>query len=132
MAKSFLKFVRDIGFYIEEKGVKATIKISRKEKEKLWNKLYKRDGGKCHYCEIEEKDFAEIWGEFYGGKKRGKLEVDRKENGKGYNEENCVLSCPICNNAKSDKFTYEEFLKVGYVIKQIWQQRKKKTRGKSS
>lgn len=119
-------------FTSKKTGVKAAMKITRKGKEKLWKKLFERDGGKCRYCRIEEEDFIEIWGEFYGGKKRGKLEVDRKDNEKGYNEENCVLSCPICNNAKSDKFTYEEFLKVGHVIKQIWQQRKKKTRGKSS
>jgi hypothetical protein len=30
----------------------------------------------------------------------------------------------VCNNAKSDKFTYEEFKRVGDVIKEIWQQRK--------
>jgi len=119
-------------FISKKTEAKVTIKISRKEKEKLRNKLYKKDGRKCHYCEIEEEDFIQIWGKIYGGEKRGKLEVDRKDNEKGYNEENSVLSCPICNNAKSDKFTYEEFLKVGHVIKQIWQQRKKKTRGKSS
>jgi 5-methylcytosine-specific restriction endonuclease McrA len=30
------------------------------------------------------------------------------------------LACAVCNNAKSDKFTYEEFKRVGNVIKQIW------------
>ncbi|GAH86310.1 unnamed protein product, partial [marine sediment metagenome] len=38
---------------------------------------------------------------------------------KGYTEENCVLSCAICNNAKSDKFTDEEFTKLGRVIREI-------------
>jgi len=105
------------------------MKISGKEKEKLRNKLYKRDGRQCHYCGIEEGDFILIWGKFYGGEKRGKgLEVHRKDNEKGYNEGNCVLTCPVCNNAKSDKFTYEEFKKVGDVIKEIWQQRKKATK----
>jgi len=108
----------------EEKQQEGIVKISGKEKEELRDKLYKRDGKKCHYCRVEEADFIQIWGKFYGGK-RGKLEVDRKDNKKGYNEENCVLSCPICNCAKSDKFTYEEFEKVGDVIKEIWQQRKK-------
>ena len=65
-------------------------------------------------------------GKFYGGKTRGgKLEVDRKDNKKGYNEENCVLSCAICNNDKSDKFTYKEFKKVGEAIKEVWLLRKK-------
>ena len=110
----------------KEKQRERIIEISRKEKEKLRSKLFKRDGGRCHYCEIEEADFIEIWRSFYGEKRGKKLEVERKDNEKGYNEENCVLSCSICNNAKSDKFTYEEFKKVGDVIKEIWQQRKKK------
>jgi len=97
--------------------------IAQKEKKELRLKLYKRDGKKCHYCGIEEEDFFQIWGKFYGGKRR-KLEVDRKDNEKGYNEENCVLACPICNNAKSDRFTYEEFKKVGKVIKEMWLSRK--------
>jgi len=46
------------------------IKISKKEKDELRNKLYERDGRECYYCEIEEKDFISIWGEFYGGKTR--------------------------------------------------------------
>jgi len=111
----------------KEKQRERITKISSKEKEELWNRLYERDGERCHYCGIEEGDFIQIWGKFYGGEKRGKrLELERKDNAKGYSEENCVLSCSICNNAKSDKFTYEEFKKVGAVIKEIWQQRKKK------
>ena len=102
------------------------MKITKKEREKLYIKLYKRDGKKCHYCGIREGDFIRIWGKFYGDKTRGgKLEVDRKDNKKGYNEENCVLSCAICNNDKSDKFTYEEFKKVGEAIKEVWILRKK-------
>jgi 5-methylcytosine-specific restriction endonuclease McrA len=97
------------------------IKINKKEKDELRNNLYKRDGEKCYYCEIKEEDFIPIWGKFYGGKTRGKkLEVDRRDNEKDYTLENCVLACPICNNAKSDKFTDEEFKKVGKSIKQIW------------
>jgi len=101
------------------------IKINKKEKDELRNRLYKRDGKKCYYCGIEEEDFFRIWGKFYGGKRR-KLEVDRKDNEKDYREENCVLACPVCNNAKSDKFTYEEFKKVGKAIKEIWLLRKEK------
>jgi len=103
------------------------MKIGREEKEELWNKLYRRDGKRCHYCGMEEGNVIQIWGKFYGLEKRGKkLEVDRKDNSKGYNLGNCVLACSVCNCAKSDKFTYEEFKKVGDVIKEIWQQRKKK------
>ena len=104
------------------------IKINKKEKDELRNNLYRRDGRKCYYCGIEEKDFVPIWGKFYGGKTRGqKLEVDRRDNEKGYTLENCVLACSICNNAKSDKFTGDEFKKVGKLIKQIWHSRNKKS-----
>jgi len=99
------------------------MKTNIKGKKELREELYERDGRICHYCGIEE-DFFRIWGKFYGGKRR-KLEVDRKDNEKGYNEENCVLACPICNNAKSDKFTYEEFKKVSEAIKEVWLLRKK-------
>jgi 5-methylcytosine-specific restriction endonuclease McrA len=94
-------------------------------KKELRHQLYERDGMNCHYCGIQEKDFVPIWGEFYGGKKRGPtLEIDRKDNQRGYEIENCVLACALCNNAKSDKFTYSEFQRVGDVIREIWQQRK--------
>ncbi|GAI46192.1 unnamed protein product, partial [marine sediment metagenome] len=35
-------------------------KISKKEKEKLRNRHYKRDGKKCYYCGIKEEDFIRI------------------------------------------------------------------------
>lgn len=102
------------------------MKINKKEKDELRNRLYMRDGRKCYYCGIKEEDFIRIWRKFYGGKTRGKkLEVDRRDNEKGYTLKNCVLACSICNNAKSDKFTDEEFRKVGKSIKQIWLSRDK-------
>jgi 5-methylcytosine-specific restriction endonuclease McrA len=101
-------------------------KLSDKDKKKLRYQLYERDGKKCHYCGIEEEDFPKIWGDkFYGGIKRGQiLEIDRKDNNRGYSLENSVLACALCNMAKSDKFTYDEFKNVGDVIRKIWQQRK--------
>lgn len=100
-------------------------KLSSREKELLRNQLYQRDGKTCHYCGIVEDEFNTIWGDtFYGGVKRGrKLEIDRKDNTSDYDTANCVLACAICNMAKSDKFTCEEFRRVGDVIKEIWQKR---------
>lgn len=109
---------------------KRIMDINDKEKEKLRKELCARDGSKCHYCKIREEDFLRIWKGFYGEKRGRRLEIDRKDNRKGYNAENCVLACSICNNAKSDKLSYEEFLKVGAVIKQIWQTRKKRSEGR--
>ncbi len=115
------------------------------KKNKLREELYKRDGRKCHYCGIgegegeDEGEFIRIWDYFYPkkppyktGKGRGKrLEIDHKDNdNRDDSLENCVLACSICNNAKSDKFTYEEFKKVGKVIKQIWNERESQLRKK--
>jgi 5-methylcytosine-specific restriction endonuclease McrA len=101
-----------------------------KEKEKLREQLYKRDGTKCHYCGIEEKEFTSIWEKkFYGSGRRGqRLEIDRKDNKHGYTMENSVLACALCNMAKSDFLTYDEFKKVGNVIREIWQERKNSAR----
>jgi len=33
------------------------IKISKKEKDILRNRLYERDGRECYYCGIKEEDF---------------------------------------------------------------------------
>lgn len=102
-------------------------KLTSTEKSQLRNELYRRDGKQCHYCGIQENEFYQLWGgPFYGGYRRGRrLEIDRKVNSLGYDIKNCVLACPICNMAKSDKFSYDEFKKVGEVINQIWQNRKK-------
>ena len=105
--------------------------LGQKQREELLKQLYERDGHMCHYCGIQEEDFLDIWKKFYGLPYRGRrLEIDRKGNNviedkREYTLENCVLACALCNMAKSDKFTEEEFKRVGEVIGEIWQQRKK-------
>ena len=96
-------------------------------KEEIYKALCERDSRKCHYCGIEEEKVLQVWGEFYKQDKRGhRLELDRKDNEGDYSIENCVLACAVCNCAKSNKLTHEEFLKVGAVIKEIWQEREKR------
>lgn len=96
--------------------------MTRKE---LKNKLQNKQGKTCYYCGISEDEFIRIWGIFY--KTRGrKLEIDRKDNNKGYIFDNCALACAICNNAKSNKFNEEEFIEIGKNIKRVWQARKKR------
>ena len=76
---------------------------------------------------LKKAIFSQYGVRSYGGKKRGGiLEVDRKDNTKGYEIDNCVLACAVCNMAKSDKFTYNEFRRVGGVIGKIWRERKVK------
>ena len=101
-------------------------KLSASEKRRLKNDLSNRHGRNCHYCGLPEDDFRKVWGgPFYGGFKRGRvLEIDRTVNSIGYEIDNCVLACAICNMSKSDKFSHDEFIKVGAVIREIWQSRK--------
>ena len=100
------------------------IEVNSAGKEGLRNQLYERDGQKCHYCGIEEARVLKVWGMIYKQMKRGRrLELDHKDNGGDDGLNNLVLACAICNIAKSNKFTYEEFKKVGEVIKVIWQDR---------
>jgi hypothetical protein len=110
----------------------------QKNKRELLNKLYNQHEHVCHYCHINEDDFLDLWGKFYGLPYRGRrLEIDRKDSvvmkGKSlkkidqeYTDKKCVLACALCNMAKSNMFTYDEFKKVGKVIEEIWQQRKAK------
>lgn len=71
----------------------------------------------CEYCNTEiikmptqrdnKTDYAQA------------LSIDRKDNKKGYELNNIVLACYSCNVAKSEFFTYEEFLIIGKTINQI-------------
>lgn len=92
----------------------------------LW---HSRTPKKCHYCNITEDELAELWARHPNltKRKRGKkLEIERLEPNEPYsNTKNLVFSCYWCNNAKTDTFTKDEFLKVGEVIEQIWKERLK-------
>ena len=95
-----------------------------KEKEKLRKELYERDGRTCYYCKIPEGAVFKAWKEIYGGNKRGRrLEVERKDNGKDYSLDNCVLACAPCNIAKGSLFSSKEFEIVGLAIQKVWYHR---------
>ena len=47
-----------------------------------------------------------------------RLEIDRKDNNKGYEKGNLALCCCRCNTIKSDFFTEEEMFKVGAIIEE--------------
>lgn len=64
----------------------------------------------CHYCGT-----GITWKKHSGNVNGHKL--DRKNNSLGYSKENCVVCCPRCNRAKSNHFTYEEWVQIGALIK---------------
>jgi len=62
----------------------------------------------------------EFYGKWFRYGRRGKrLEVDRIESKEPYSPENCVLACYPCNNAKSDVFTYQEFIEIGKTVYRV-------------
>jgi hypothetical protein len=68
----------------------------------------------CEYCGILEEDWCKCKDsltKFYY-----RLQVDRKNNEKGYEIKNLVLACPRCNFTKSDFFSYKDMLKIGERI----------------
>lgn len=69
----------------------------------------------CHYCSASID-----WLEYYSNKGKNKslaYHLDRKDNSIGYLMDNCVVACTRCNRCRMDKFTYEEWVKIGEVIK---------------
>lgn len=73
--------------------------------------------GLCEYCHLQGDTTKYYRPEGFRKGRRGfNLEVDRKDATGQYSPENCVLACYPCNNAKSDVFSYEEFLKIGDAI----------------
>ena len=66
----------------------------------------------CHYCGAEL-----FWPERNA---RGKLQgsnLDRKDNTKGYLHTNVVPCCWSCNNIKSNRFTYTQFVEIGKLLR---------------
>lgn len=75
----------------------------------------------CYYCEQDNLLYVlrkRIFPEKAENKPRKFLELDRKynTNPNNYDEENCVLACYPCNNAKSNVFNEKEFLVIGKLV----------------
>lgn len=65
----------------------------------------------CHYC-----------GENITWKEHGQastINLDRKDNRLPHIKENLVVCCGDCNRTKGDRFSYEEFMLLSPVLKQI-------------
>jgi len=64
----------------------------------------------CFYCDagIEWKTFMSS-GHGY--------RLDRKDSGKGYSTDNCVVCCTRCNRGKSNLFTFDEWVAMTSVLR---------------
>jgi hypothetical protein len=87
----------------------------------------------CVYCgisELETDDLrakGQILTKRYG---RGiTMEVDQIDPYMSYAKENIALSCYWCNNAKTDEYSFEEWMKVGKIFREIWEARKISVKG---
>ena len=66
----------------------------------------------CHYCGDTLR-----WREIGARGKFSGYNIDRKDNRIGYVKENCVPCCGRCNVSRADRFTYEEWLQIGKLIR---------------
>ena len=88
----------------------------------------------CYYCGVHEdtsrKAFAEDKGVISSKKdsfKSGELQIERKDPNGNYCADNCEFACVICNNAKSDMISAEDFTTYFVPgIKEYWAHIKEK------
>lgn len=83
--------------------------------------------GNCHccYCGVSESTVQAAFREGLIHSKKpsfnGNLQIERKNPLGGYNRDNCEFACVICNNAKSDMISYDDFKKyLAGGVKQYW------------
>ncbi|WP_293307764.1 hypothetical protein [Pedobacter sp. UBA5917] len=99
-------------------------RISFNEFNQWFNKDHFNLG--CHYCGTTNEQSLRFYNmqrsgirpdATRGGKRGKRLELDRKDPFKHYDDlDNIVWCCYWCNNAKSNFFTYEEFKPIALAI----------------
>ena len=80
----------------------------------------------CYYCGVKETDAKSAFkNKKISSDKRsfsGTLQIDRKDSDGKYDEQNCVFACVLCNNAKSDMISAEDFENYfGKAIGKFWE-----------
>ena len=81
---------------------------------------------KCYYCGITIDKLERLADKkkLFNKTNRGwTLEIDRIKPNFEYSNDNCVMACYWCNNAKTDEFDDEEFKAIGQEIAKIWEKR---------
>jgi len=119
-------FARSCGCYVLDKlrkrpfewvfnSMKRTANITNRECNITYEEYVEFTKIKyCHYC------YKEIpWKKYFTRGYKTAYYLDRKNNNMGYIKDNCVVCCSECNFLKSNKFSYEEMIKLGVVLKEI-------------
>ncbi len=86
----------------------------------------------CAYCGVSEKVTRDAFKYGYISSKKpafnkGSIQIDQTKPNQGYNRDNCVFACVLCNNAKSDMISNDEFKKYfAGGIADFWSNLKKR------
>ena len=101
------------------------------------------EGGirKCCYCEVDEDTVRAAFAKdekdecVISSKKQsfsGELQIERKDPNGNYCADNCDFACVICNNAKSDMISEDDFKKFFVPgIKEYWKDIEEKIKKKN-
>ena len=90
---------------------------------------------KCYYCSVASSTVEDAFDCSHGeplifSEKpsfNGTMQIDKKTPEKGYNEKNCVFACVLCNNAKSDMISEEDFKKfIAPAFSDYWKEIEKR------
>lgn len=110
------------------------VQRSNKTGEKIgWSQFkdfytwYKNKNKECFYCKSTLQQVTDYLKNeetksknAHKRKKRGAaFEIDRKNHNSKYSSEDCVISCYLCNNAKSDLIEAREFTPIGIAIGKV-------------
>ena len=68
----------------------------------------------CHYCGATINRSLSRGQPGYRG-----YFLDRKDNDRGYSKDNCVPCCWPCNQAKGNRFSYEEFVAISQKVTEL-------------
>lgn len=120
------KFNTKLNQLKERDKIKLNLTIDSLYEMTMW---YLNAPKECRYCKLPQSELINLhtlpghinkrW------PKRGQeLEIDRKQSDLPYtNIDNLTLACYWCNNAKTDTFTFLEFINIGKSIQSIWENR---------
>lgn len=98
--------------------------------EALYN-CFVAQAGRVHAVELTYEDFLVFtkekfclycqapvtWAEFNPQKHGQNYNLDRMNNSLWYTNENCIVCCTPCNMRRGDKFTHDQFLEIGDLIR---------------
>ena len=72
---------------------------------------YQNQEKECYYCKISQNNLEQLFNQriLISKKFNGTLHIERFNSDKPYSKSNCGLACAICNNAKSDFISKNDF-----------------------